>query len=53
MSNLLRGPRGILIILAIVGVIALAVVATGFATVGDRDNDGDEASTGGVITQVE
>lgn len=41
MSNLLRGPRGTLVILALVGVIALAGVATAFAAGGDDDGDGD------------
>jgi hypothetical protein len=40
-SNLLRGPRGTLVILALVGVIALAGVATAFAAGGDDDGDGD------------
>lgn len=41
MSNLLRGPRGILIVLALVGVIALAGVTVAFAAGGDNDGDGD------------
>jgi hypothetical protein len=52
MNNLLRGRRGILIILAILAVIALAIVARGFATGGDTDNDEDQGVAGGVFTQV-
>jgi hypothetical protein len=51
MNNLLRGRRGILIILAVIGVIAL-VVAVRVFVVGDTDNDEDQGSTGSVITQV-
>jgi hypothetical protein len=40
-SNLLRGPRGILVVLALVGIIALAGVAVAFAAGGDDDGDGD------------
>jgi hypothetical protein len=48
MSELLRGPRGILIVVAVVVVIALAVVVRGFL-IGDTDNDSDEGFTGNVI----
>ncbi len=44
MNSLLRGPRGILVVLALVGVIALAGVATAFAAGGDDDGDGDGGS---------
>lgn len=45
MSELLRGPRGILLIVAVVAIIALAVVVRGFV-IGDADNDRDEGVTG-------
>jgi hypothetical protein len=48
MRNLLRGRQGILIILTVLGVIALAGVATAFAAGGDRDDDGDESFIGSV-----
>ena len=52
MNGALRGPRGILIVLAVIVVIALALVLRGFL-IGDTDNDGDEGfSTGVVITQT-
>ena len=45
MSDWLRGTRGLVIILAVVGVIALALLATGFVTGdSDGDNDGDQGS---------
>jgi len=53
MRNLLRGQRGILIILAVVGIIALVGTATAFAVGGDRDDDGDENFTGSVAAPQE
>lgn len=52
MSNLLRGPRGILIVLALVGVIALAGVTVAFAAGGDNDGDGDGGGEQGVKGSV-
>lgn len=48
--DLLRGPHGSLIILAIVGVIVLVGVITAFAAGGggDEENDGSEAVKGSV-----
>ena len=53
MGNLLRGSRGILIILAVIVVIVLVLVLRGFV-IGDADNDEDQGSTGssGVSAQV-
>jgi len=48
MDEVLRGPRGILIILAVIIVIALALVVRGFI-IGDTDNDEDEGFTGNVV----
>jgi uncharacterized membrane protein YkoI len=47
MSNLLRGQRGILIVLAVIGVVAL-VAAAAFAA-GEGDNDEDENFRGSVV----
>lgn len=48
MDEVLRGPRGILIILAVIVVITLALVVRGFI-IGDTDNDEDEGLTGNVV----
>ncbi len=48
MNEVLRGPRGIFIILAIIIVIAVALLVRSFI-LGDTDNDEDEAFTGTVV----
>ena len=48
MNEVLRGPRGILIILAIIVVIAVALLVRGFI-LGDTDHDEDEDFTGTVV----
>ena len=48
MNEVLRGPRGILIILAIIVVIAVALLVRGFI-LGDTDYDEDEGFTGNVV----
>lgn len=48
MNKGLRRPRGILVILALIMVIALALVVRGFI-IGETDHDEDEVFTGNVI----
>lgn len=49
MNGVLRGPRGILIILAIIVIIALALVVRGFI-IGDTDDDADDAVPSSMIS---